>query len=68
MNRLVWRTALAMLVVVALAISIVPLAQRVADWRTLSSLPDDFKGRVQKEMGPPHPPPAYGEAAGPDDP
>ncbi|MBX3141242.1 MAG: HAMP domain-containing histidine kinase [Trueperaceae bacterium] len=68
MNRLVWRTALAMLVVVALAIAIVPLAQRVADWRTLASLPDDFKGRVQKEMGPPHPPPAYGEPAGPDDP
>lgn len=54
MNRLVWRIVAAMLLVVALAISVVPLAQRVAQWRTLAALPPDFQDRLQREM---HPPP-----------
>lgn len=69
MNRLVWRIVAAMLMLVVLAVTIVPLAQHIARWRTLAALPSDFQLRLFDEIRPPglgRPPLALPDAPFPD--
>jgi len=65
MNRLATRLLLAMLAVALLSLVIVPVAQSIAARRTFEGLSPEFRGRVERALGRPRPPPSHAESERP---